>query len=206
VTVASRLGSYLVRALAMTWRYRLEGRDAFDRLRAANQPMVLALWHGELLPCLWLHRGEGIVVLISTHSDGEIIARIAESLGYRTVRGSSSRGGTRAALELVRAIEEGHDVAFTPDGPRGPRHMFSPGAIAIAQRTAVPIICGRACASRAWRLGSWDRFLIPKPFARISVAYSAPQHPAVPSAADPTAETSRFAEVMASLAGPNESA
>ncbi len=89
--------------------------------------MVIVLWHGELLPILWAHRDQGIAVLISTHADGEIIARICESLGCRTVRGSSSRGGVRALLELVRELEQGHEVAITPDGPRGPRRAIRLG-------------------------------------------------------------------------------
>jgi lysophospholipid acyltransferase (LPLAT)-like uncharacterized protein len=110
-----------------------------------------------------------VAVVISEHRDGEIVAQIAESLGYRTVRGSSSRGASRALLGLTRAIEEGHDGAITPDGPRGPAHVFAPGGAIAAYRTGIPIVPIRASASRAWRLKSWDRFLIPKPFATVTV-------------------------------------
>ena len=129
------------------------------------------LWHGELLPLLWHHRKEGVAVVISEHRDGEIIAQIAERLGYTTVRGSSSRGGGRALIGLMRTVEAGRDGAVTPDGPRGPAHVFAPGAAIASQRTGVPLLPIRASASRAWRLKSWDQFLVPKPFATVRVTY-----------------------------------
>jgi lysophospholipid acyltransferase (LPLAT)-like uncharacterized protein len=164
-----RLGAWLIRLLASTWRVRTVNGEELDAARRSGQHVLFALWHGELLPLLWHQRGRGIAVVISEHRDGEIIARIAESLGYATVRGSSSRGASRALLGLTRAIEKGRDGAITPDGPRGPAHVFAPGAAVAAQRTGVPIVPIRASASRAWRLRSWDRFLIPKPFARVTV-------------------------------------
>ena len=164
-----RLGAWLLRLLASTWRVRTVNGAELDGARRSGQRVLFALWHGELLPLLWHQRGRGVAVVISEHRDGEIIARIAESLGYTTVRGSSSRGASRALLGLTRAIDEGRDGAITPDGPRGPAHVFAAGAAVAAQRTGVPIVPIRASASRAWRLRSWDRFLIPKPFARVTV-------------------------------------
>lgn len=164
-----RLGAWVLRLLASTWRVRTVNGEQLDEARRSGQRVLFTLWHGELLPLLWHQRGRGVAVVISEHRDGEIIARIAESLGYRTVRGSSSRGASRALLGLTRAIEEGTDGAITPDGPRGPAHVFASGAAVAAQRTGVPIVPIRASASRAWRLKSWDRFLIPKPFARVTV-------------------------------------
>ena len=168
-----RGGSAVIRALAITWRVRVHNGTVPRTARAAGQRVIFALWHGELLPLLWQHRGEGVAVMISEHRDGEIIARIAESLGYATVRGSTSKGASRALIGLVRALESGRSVAVTPDGPRGPAHIFAPGAAIAAQRTGVPILPVRVSASRAWRLKSWDRFLIPKPFARVDVHYGA---------------------------------
>jgi lysophospholipid acyltransferase (LPLAT)-like uncharacterized protein len=168
-----RVGTAIIRALAVTWRVR-EHNGAVYRTALANQQRVIyTLWHGELLPLLWHHRREGIAVLISEHRDGEIIARIAERLGYATVRGSTSRGASRALIGLVRAVESGRNVAVTPDGPRGPAHVFAPGAAIAAQRSGAPIIPVRVGAARVWRLKSWDRFMIPKPFARIDVHYGA---------------------------------
>jgi lysophospholipid acyltransferase (LPLAT)-like uncharacterized protein len=199
VAFAVRAGSFLVRLLGFTWRFTHERREGFARLRAAREPMILILWHGELLPCLWCFRNQGIIVLISTHSDGEIIARIAESFGYGIVRGSTSRGGARAMLELSEALGSGHEVAITPDGPRGPRHVFAPGALALAQRSGAYVVCGRLHATRAWRLRSWDRFLIPKPFARITVTYSDPQRVQTLTPRDAEAEAPAFERLMESL-------
>jgi lysophospholipid acyltransferase (LPLAT)-like uncharacterized protein len=165
----TRAGAALLRLLASTWRVRTVDGGPLDEARRSGQPVLFALWHGELLPLLWHQRGRGVAVMISEHRDGEVVARIAHSLGYRTVRGSSSRGASRALLGLTRAMESGIDGAITPDGPRGPAHVFAPGVAVAAQRTGVPIVPIRASASRAWRLRSWDRFLIPKPFARVTV-------------------------------------
>lgn len=171
---AITLGLPVLRLLASTWRYSIHNREALQELRNGRRPFVFSLWHGHLLPLLWLHRAEGVRVLISEHRDGEIIARIALGLGYGTIRGSTRKGGERALLALVRALEEGREVAITPDGPRGPAHAFQPGAVVAAARARAPILPIAAHTNRAWRLGSWDRFLVPKPFARVSVAYGAP--------------------------------
>jgi lysophospholipid acyltransferase (LPLAT)-like uncharacterized protein len=164
-------GIVLIRMLAWTWRYRVRDDGDVRRLRAAKRPIIFALWHGQMLPLLYKHRGEGVTVLISEHGDGEIIARIAMHYGFRTVRGSTSRGAARALLELVREVKNGNELAITPDGPRGPAKSFAPGTLVVAQRSGAPIVPAVAHASSAWRLGSWDRFMIPKPFARITVAY-----------------------------------
>jgi lysophospholipid acyltransferase (LPLAT)-like uncharacterized protein len=132
------------------------------------------LWHGQQLPLLWTHRRRGIAVIISEHRDGELIARVAHSIGFRTVRGSTTRGGARALLRGCRELEEGHDLAVTVDGPRGPAGTVAPGCLVISQRTGAPMVPTAASAARAWRLNSWDRFMIPKPFARVTVTYGAP--------------------------------
>ena len=197
VRAAIWAGRWLIRLLASTWRVTATGRAALDALRAAKTPVIIVIWHGEMLASLWAHRGEGIAVLISEHKDGEIIAQIAEGLGYApSVRGSSSRGAARALLRLVRTLEHGGDVGITPDGPRGPAKEMAVGAIAAAQRAQAPLIAVRAHASSAWHLASWDRFMIPKPFARVTVAYGAPEIPPKGDAA--VLETARvdFARVM----------
>jgi lysophospholipid acyltransferase (LPLAT)-like uncharacterized protein len=168
----ARAGAVLVRLLGRTWRIKTSHDDEIKKFRAAGRAIVFSLWHGELLPLLYHHQGEGVTVLISEHGDGEIIARIAESLGYRTVRGSTSRGAARALLELAREVEAGHDLAITPDGPRGPAKSVAPGVSVVANRAAAPVIGAAVVASSAWRLKSWDRFLIPRPFARVSISYS----------------------------------
>ncbi|MEO6447424.1 MAG: lysophospholipid acyltransferase family protein [Gemmatimonadaceae bacterium] len=204
VFLAASLGALLVRLLGSTWRMSTRDRASLEAVRASGQPVVIVLWHGELLPILWHHRHQGIAVLVSTHADGEIIARIASSLGCRTVRGSSSRGGARALLELVRELGDGHEVAVTPDGPRGPRRHFAAGAVVAAMRAEVPVIAFGARVDRAWRLRSWDRFVIPKPFARVEIAYSAVVPVAARSPRDAEGETSRFESLLLSVSARDE--
>jgi lysophospholipid acyltransferase (LPLAT)-like uncharacterized protein len=160
--------------LARTWRIRVVNGDYVRDLRRAGHTFIFALWHGQLLPLLWHHREEGVLVLISEHRDGELVARAAQSLGYGLIRGSSTRGAERALISLVRELQAGHEVAITPDGPRGPAATFASGALVAAQRSGSFILPVAASADRAWRLRSWDRFMIPKPFARVTVAYGAP--------------------------------
>jgi lysophospholipid acyltransferase (LPLAT)-like uncharacterized protein len=195
VTWRGRLGVLVVRLIAVTWRIRTSGAEIVAALRAARQPIVFTLWHGQMLPLLWHHRGEGIAVLISEHRDGEIIARIASALGFRTVRGSTYRGADRALVGLVRELRAGHDVAVTPDGPRGPAGHFAPGALVAAQRSGAPVVSVGVAATRSWRLRSWDGFMIPKPFARVTVAYGTASVQAG-TARDAAAEAPRFQELM----------
>lgn len=191
-----RVGVPLVRLLGHTWRVQRINKACIDQLRRAQMPIVFALWHGDMLPLLYLHRDEGISVLISEHRDGELIARIAEALGFRTVRGSTSRGAARALAGMVRELQSGHDVAVTPDGPRGPARSFAPGALVAAQRAAAPVVAVGVSARGAWRLKSWDRFVIPKPFSRVRVAYSDPVMVDAPSAREAVEGTSRFEALM----------
>ncbi|MBL0939749.1 MAG: lysophospholipid acyltransferase family protein [Gemmatimonadaceae bacterium] len=167
-------GWWVLRVLGWTWRSRVAGRDALVRRAPGTDAVVYTLWHGQMLPVLWSHHVR-TGVLVSEHRDGEIITRILEKFGMFGVRGSSSRGGTRALLEAVQVVREGTDMAFTPDGPRGPRHSFAPGALILAHRAKVPIVTITAHVDRVWRLRSWDGFEIPKPFARISVLYGEPR-------------------------------
>ena len=172
---AVRLGVPVVRLLARTWRVREVGREGWNRMRREGRPVVVAIWHGEMLALLAHHQAQGVAVLISEHRDGEIIARIIQAFGFATVRGSTSRGGGRALLELVATLRRGREVCLTPDGPRGPWHSFAPGVAIAAARAGAPIVCVVAHVDRAWRLRSWDRFVVPKPFARITIAYSEPE-------------------------------
>jgi lysophospholipid acyltransferase (LPLAT)-like uncharacterized protein len=161
----------MVRALASSWRFRLVHEERWRPLYEAKRPHVFLLWHETLLPLLWHHRNQGVVLVVSEARDGQYLADLGTSLGYRTVRGSSTRGGARALLGAVRELQAARAVAFTPDGPRGPRRELKPGVIAAAQRGGAVIVPVYAEADRAWRLNSWDRFMIPKPLARVDITY-----------------------------------
>jgi lysophospholipid acyltransferase (LPLAT)-like uncharacterized protein len=189
----------VLRVLALTWRYRVEGAERVRAVRQAGQPVVFAFWHGHMLPLLWYHRREGVVVLASEHGDGELIARVAARLGYGAVRGSTTRGGGRALLGLIRAARDGHDIAVAPDGPRGPAEVFAPGAVVVAQRSRAPLVLVAAGAASAWRLRSWDRFLVPKPFARVTVRYADPQVVRAGSLRDASEQVPQFQEQLRRL-------
>lgn len=198
-----RLGAIVIRLLAMTWRIRVTNDGQLDAPRAAGRRFIYTCWHGELLPLIWYHRARGIVIVISEHRDGEIIARIAESIGYSTVRGSTSRGGSRALIGLMREIAAGRDAAVTPDGPRGPAHVFAPGAAIAAQRTGALILPVRARASRAWRLKSWDRFVIPKPFATVHVEYGPLTSVEASSPREAAEQAPRLQSILDAIPGPD---
>ncbi len=172
--LALRAGPYALLALGATWRLHHAGREAVDRARFGRGPVIYAFTHGVILPLVYDHRGRGAYVLISESRDGAIIARVAERIGHATVRGSSTRGGGRAAVELIRRARQGYDLAITPDGPRGPRGSIAPGVALVAARSEAPIVPIGVAADRAWRLRSWDRFLIPHPGARVAVVYGEP--------------------------------
>ncbi len=171
---AGRLIQFLLNRLLGSARFELDGAEYVERLRAEGRPCIFVLWHGRLLPLGYLHRGEGVVGLISRSEDGEYLAQALLRWGFVPVRGSSSRGGSAALREVVRHAQAGRSIAITPDGPRGPRQVMKPGAIVAGQLTGLPLVPVAAGAGRGWWFGGWDRFLVPRPFTRIRVAYGAP--------------------------------
>ena len=173
---AGVLGTGLVAALFSTTRVERRGTEHFERFRRQGTPIIFVFWHGQLLPLVHVHRNEGIVVLVSEHADGEYIARVIERNGFGAVRGSSTRGGVKGLRALVRAARSGHDLALTPDGPRGPTGDFKAGALLVAQLTGLPVVPLAVAASRGWRFKSWDGFLVPQPFSTVRVEYLPPRH------------------------------
>jgi len=172
--VVRALASPSVRVLASTWRIRTVHEERWRPLYDARRPHVFLLWHEALLPLLWQHRHQAITIVVSEARDGQYLADFAATLGYGAVRGSSTRGAARALLGAVRELQAGRAVAFTPDGPQGPRRELKPGVVAAAQRGGGVIVPLHAEADRAWRLHSWDRFMIPKPGARVRISYGRP--------------------------------
>ncbi|MGH7457606.1 MAG: lysophospholipid acyltransferase family protein [Longimicrobiaceae bacterium] len=172
--LAVRAGGAAAFALLASCRFETAGEEHVATLRSGGRPFISVLWHGRMLPVMFRHRGEGMVGLASRNRDGEQVARLMESWGYGAERGSSSRGGAAAVRGLLRHLEGGRSVAVTPDGPRGPREVLKPGVVALARASGAPMLPVAAGASKAWWLGKWDRFLVPKPFARVRVAYGLP--------------------------------
>ena len=163
-----------VKVLAASWRVRTEHEERWRPLYEGRRAHVFLLWHEVLLPLLWQHRRQRITIVVSEARDGQYLADFAATLGYGAVRGSSTRGAARALLGAVRELKAGRAVAFTPDGPQGPRRELKPGVVAAAQRGGAMVVPLHAEADRAWRLNSWDRFLIPKPAARVLITYGRP--------------------------------
>lgn len=205
VRLLVKLGSGLLRLLFATLRYRVR-----DEAGVVSSPpperYFWCFWHNRLLITGYMHerffptrRG---AALASQSKDGEIISGIVAAFGIRPIRGSSSRGGARALVEMKRAHEEGYDIAITPDGPRGPKYEVGPGLIKLAQLTGGKILPTDITYSRCWRLKSWDGFMIPKPFATVTFTY-APLYavPATTTEEEFEAERRKFEELMQKLSG-----
>jgi lysophospholipid acyltransferase (LPLAT)-like uncharacterized protein len=165
------VGVVVIRLIGWTWRVRRSGAEEVASRLGQGLPNLYAFWHGHLLTLLIEHQFEPASVLVSSHRDGEIITRVAKAFGYGAIRGSTSRDAPGALRAIVRTLRGGRSVAVTPDGPRGPAHEFSPGPAIASFETGVPITLCAVAADRAWYLRTWDRFMIPKPFARIVVCY-----------------------------------
>ena len=186
------VGYPLINALGHTLRWRVEGADRYGAVLASGRQPIMAFWHGRILSGTLYFQRRGIVVITSENFDGEWIARIIQRFGFGTARGSSSRGGLRAMLQLVRDMERGRPAAFTLDGPRGPARVAQPGAIWLARATGNPVVPFHMEASSKWTANSWDRTQIPKPFTTVAVAIGEPLD--VPSDANDTdLETTRQA-------------
>lgn len=172
------LAAGLIRALGATWRVRDAQAPGTPVGHTVPGPTVFAFWHEGLLSCAWRFRGLGIAILISRSFDGELIARTVERLGFVAVRGSSSRSGPVGLRGMVEAYGAGRICAFTADGPKGPRRVAKAGAAQLAGLAGAGWVgCFHAEPMQAWRLGSWDRFAIPKPFATVRFGWAAHVRP-----------------------------
>ena len=171
---ATFLASGAIRALGSTWRLQHAGMEEQDRRIAEGEGCIFAFWHSGLLSLTYAHRDRGAGVLVSRHRDGELISRVVQRLGFRTARGSSTRGGAEGLREMIAFADRGHILAFTPDGPRGPAERVKPGLVYLASRTGRPVVPAASAAGAEWRLNSWDGFRVPKPFARVIVGYGPP--------------------------------
>jgi lysophospholipid acyltransferase (LPLAT)-like uncharacterized protein len=181
LAIGPRLATIVALALGATLRYEhiceAGASVGFD----VPPPAVYAFWHRCLLLGVWPFRNYGLTLLISRSFDGELFTRTAKLLGFRAVRGSSSRDGAPGLRNLQRAYLDGHYCAITADGPRGPSMVAKPGVAHLAQLVGAPVRTCYLHPHRAWELRSWDRFLIPKPFSRVTVAWTSPVTPDLPS-------------------------
>ena len=162
----SLLGYWAIRVIGSTLRWQVEGQENLQAIRAAKKNAIFTFWHGRIFLGTYYFRNQGIVVMTSRNRDGEYIARVIRRFGYGAARGSSTRGGKRALVEMIREMRNNSDVAFTIDGPRGPRYVAKPGAVWLASKTGNAILPFHISPQRKWVLNSWDLFHIPKPFSR----------------------------------------
>ena len=181
VRAADLVFSLLIRALGATARFRVEGWEHFEEASRGGPP-VMAFWHEQIFLTTYYFRRRRIVVMTSQSFDGEYIARFIQRLGYGAARGSSTRGGVGALVEMARLVRAGCPAGFTVDGPRGPRRVAKTGALLLAKKTGRPVLPFAVTAERCWRLGSWDRLQIPAPFTRAVVRIAPPIR--VPADAD----------------------
>jgi len=171
---AEVLGAAALWLLGRTWRIEEHNAPEFDAAKGAGEQVILAFWHARQLPLAYTHRGRGVIVLVSRSRDGELISRILARLGSGTARGSSTRGGDAAIRELRAAAAEGHWLAFTPDGPRGPAERAKDGLTFVASQLGLRVVPLASAARDSWVLRSWDRFRVPRPFARVCIGHGAP--------------------------------
>lgn len=173
--ILSLFGIAYIHLVALTSRIVWVNRSVRDELEANKDGYIYAFWHGRQVFLVYLHRHNRVHPLVSRSKDGELISTICSAFGLFCVRGSSSRGGSEALLELKSLLEKGDRIAFTPDGPRGPLRQIQPGVLFIAQKTGRPIVPIAYGARRRWVFKkSWDEFIVPKPLNHIAMVYGEP--------------------------------
>jgi len=167
VPLAAWLVAGVLLLLKLTTRRRFVREEALFARWARAEPTILAFWHEQLVMMPFPYRGKRVCIMVSRHRDGELITRALRPLRIGTVRGSSTRGWAGGLKGMLRASRDGADLAFTPDGPRGPRYVAKSGVIQVARATRAPIVPVAAAARWCRRIRSWDRLIIPFPWSRI---------------------------------------
>ena len=188
----------VIRVLGPTLRFEVLGWHHAERTHRSGRRVVWAFWHRVIIPISWWARNMGIVVLNTTAFDGQWTRKVIERLGFGTAQGSSSRGGLRGLAIMAKRIEEGKDCAFTIDGPRGPRYVAKPGPVMLARKTGAPIMVFHIGVERGKTFEkTWDHFLMPYPFSRAVILFSAPID--VPPNADSEAMEAKHGEMQREL-------
>lgn len=177
--MAGHLAAWVMKLWSLTLRYEINGNAGLVQPKINPQPVIFALWHNRIftMPPIWKLTGgknRSTVVLTSASKDGSTLATAMEFFGIGSIRGSSSRRAVSALIGMKKALQEGKDVCVTPDGPKGPRYRVQPGLLKIAQATDADIIPIHIRYTSAWRLSSWDRFVIPKPLSKVTIIFDQP--------------------------------
>jgi lysophospholipid acyltransferase (LPLAT)-like uncharacterized protein len=175
IRAAGLIGYFLTLMLGKLTRFEVEGMEHLEAIEAAGKQPVLVFWHDRILLATYYFRDRRIIVLSSKSFDAEYTARIIKRFGFGTIKGSSTRGGRAAMVEMIRTIrKEGYPAGFTLDGPRGPRYQVKSGPLLVAKKTGNPIVPFVVEARQYWTLASWDRLQIPRPLTRAKVIVGMP--------------------------------
>ena len=158
----------LIRMICSTLRWQVRGREHLDTVEASGHRPIFTFWHVCILSATWFWRNRGIVVMSSVSRDAEYTGRVIKRFGYGTARGSATRGGGRGLAEMAHCLDNGMEVAFTIDGPRGPAYVAKPGAVTLARHTGQPILPFHIAARSYIEVPSWDRLQIPLPFTHAA--------------------------------------
>ncbi|MEE4312359.1 MAG: lysophospholipid acyltransferase family protein [candidate division KSB1 bacterium] len=153
---------------------KLVGLKHLRRVKKEGAPLIYVLWHGRIMLPIYIHRNQGITAMVSLHDDGEMISQAVHRLGYKTVRGSSTRGGKEAFYKMLDVLKNGGECTIMPDGPRGPRHKLKPGALFLAQQSGAYILPLSFRCKHPVEFKSWDRFNLITPFSRSVAVYGEP--------------------------------
>ncbi|HEY0004657.1 MAG TPA: lysophospholipid acyltransferase family protein [Pyrinomonadaceae bacterium] len=170
IRAADLLFYLLIKSIGRTVRFEVEGWEHWEEATRAGRLPIYTFWHNRVFLATYFWQKRNIVVMTSQSFDGEYIARFIQRFGYGASRGSSTRGGIGALVEMVRIMRKGYPTAFTIDGPKGPRYVAKMGALLLAKKTGQPVLPFNIAAARLWEVKkSWDQFQIPKPFTRARV-------------------------------------
>lgn len=174
IRVADLVGYAMTSLLGKSIRFEVENWEKLEQIIAAGQQPVLVFWHDRILLATYYFRDRSIIVLSSKSFDGEYTARIIQRFGFGAIRGSSSRGGSAAIVEMIKTARKGYPAGFTVDGPRGPRYQVKTGPVLVAKKTGHPMLPFMVEARRYWSFRSWDRLQVPWPFTRAKVIIGDP--------------------------------
>jgi lysophospholipid acyltransferase (LPLAT)-like uncharacterized protein len=174
IKLSSLLAPLFIRMLGWLCRYEVEDEHHFKLAIENGKGVILSIWHGRMLLLISHHRHSGIVTLVSKSYDGELIAQVVNKLGLQTHRGSPKEGGGEGFKLMLRDLKNGKTVGMFPDGPTGPMHFVRDGTLHLARLSGAPIVPAIFSANPCWRAGSWDRFMVMKPFSKGILKYGEP--------------------------------
>lgn len=197
IRVVGWLGYVLVRLIGLTIRYEVTGQEHFDAIINADKAPIYSFWHDRIIAGTYFFRDRGIIVLSSSSFDSEYTARIIQRLGFGIIKGSSTRGGIQALVGMIRMMKQGYSMAFTIDGPKGPRYEAKAGPILLAKKTGNPLMPFVLECKSFWTINSWDRLQIPKPFTKANLIIGEPIY--VAAKADDDQMEAKRQELQSSL-------